>query len=66
MTTGAFNSPFRTISLNANPNLSRCPSPTQQIRAGNPWKLMRSLAMSSQLCRCLSSGISSLTFWSVL
>ena len=66
ITTGAFSSPLRTISLNASPSLSRCPRPTQQMRAGRPWKLMRSRAMSSQLCRWASSGISSLTLASVL
>ena len=36
------------------------------MRAGRPWNLMRSRAMSSQLCRCWSSGISSFTLASVL
>jgi hypothetical protein len=36
MTTGAFSSPLRTISLNARPARCRSPSPTQQIRAGRP------------------------------
>ncbi|MNN78168.1 hypothetical protein D3C81_1946950 [compost metagenome] len=66
MTIGAESSPRRTISLNARPNLARWPSPTQQIRAGRPWKLMRSRAISNQRCRCSSSGISSLTMASVL
>ncbi|MNN31904.1 hypothetical protein D3C81_1456100 [compost metagenome] len=66
ITIGADNSPLRTISLNARPSLARRPRPTQQIRAGRPWKLMRSRAMSSQLCRWASSGISSLTLASVL
>ena len=65
MTTGAESSPRPTISLKARPSRWRCPSPTQQMRAGSPWKLMRSRAMSSQLCRCGSSGISSFTFSSV-
>ncbi len=66
ITIGADSSPLRTISLNARPSLARRPRPTQQMRAGRPWKLMRSRAMSSQLCRCASSGISALTLASVL
>ena len=61
-----FRSPDFTISLNANPKRWRSPRPTQQMRAGRPWKAMRCLAISSQLCRCLSCGMSSLTFASVL
>jgi hypothetical protein len=34
----------------------RSPRPSQQMRAGRPWKAMRSPAMSSQRCRCASSG----------
>ena len=44
----------------------RSPSPSQQMRAGKPWNAMRSRAMSSQRCRCASSGKSSLTLRSVL
>ena len=65
MTMGALSSPVRTISLKARPRRWRWPRPTQQMRAGRPWKAMRSLAMSSQLCRCGSSGISSFTLASV-
>ncbi len=66
MTIGADSSPLRTISLKARPSLARSPRPTQQMRAGRPWKLMRSRAMSSQRCRWASSGISCLTLASVL
>ncbi|CSB61066.1 Uncharacterised protein [Vibrio cholerae] len=55
-------SPFFTISLKAKPKRARSFKPTQQIRAGKPWKWIRSRAISSQLCRCGLSGISSLTF----
>jgi hypothetical protein len=48
ITIGAFNSPRATISLKASPSRCRSPRPTQQIRAGRPWKAMRSRAMSSQ------------------
>ena len=65
ITTGASSSPLATISLNANPALARSPRPSQQIRAGRPWKWIRSLAMSSQRCRCRSSGNSSFTLASV-
>ena len=36
------------------------------LRAGRPWNAMRSPAMSSQRCRCLSSGKSAFIFASVL
>ena len=65
MTIGALSSPVRTISLKARPSLWRRPRPTQQMRAGRPWKAMRSRAMSSQLCRC-GSLTSSFTLASVL
>ena len=61
MTIGAETSPFRTISLKARPRRWRWPRPTQQMRAGRPWKAIRSRAMSSQRWRCGSSGISSFT-----
>ena len=48
MTIGAFNSPLATMSLNASPARCRSPSPSQQMRAGNPWNAMRSPARSSQ------------------
>src|SRR6266571_7209463 len=64
--TGALNSPLATISLNASPSLARSPSPTQQMRAGNPWNLIFCCAMSSQRCKCGLSGISSFTLASVL
>ena len=51
MTMGAFNSPDFTISLKARPARCRSPRPIQQMRAGRPWKAMRSPAMSSQRCR---------------
>jgi len=66
MTIGAFSSPVRTISLKASPARWRSPSPSQQMRAGRPWKAMRWPAMSSQRCRCASSGNSSFSFASVL
>ncbi|MNN17802.1 hypothetical protein D3C81_1309960 [compost metagenome] len=66
ITTGAFSSPDLTISLKARPARWRSSRPTQQIRAGRPWKAMRSCAMSSQRCRCLSSGNSSFILASVL
>jgi hypothetical protein len=47
--TGAFSSPRATISLKARPRRWRSPRPTQQIRAGRPWNLIRAFAMSSQL-----------------
>ena len=65
MTIGAETSPFRTISLKARPRRWRWPRPTQQMRAGRPWKAIRSRAMSSQRWRCGSSGISSFTLASV-
>ena len=47
MHTGAFNSPLRTISLNASPSLSRKPKPTQQMRDGSDavsdWPLLNAL-----------------------
>ena len=49
MTIGAFSSPRATISLKARPSRWRSPRPTQQMRAGRPWKWMRSRAMSSQV-----------------
>jgi hypothetical protein len=48
MTIGAFNSPLATMSLNARPARARSPRPIQQMRAGNPWNLIRVRAMSSQ------------------
>ena len=42
MTIGAFSSPDFTISLNARPARWRSPRPIQQMRAGRPWKAMRS------------------------
>src|SRR4029078_6618327 len=56
ITMGAETSPFRTISLNARPRRWRWPRPTQQMRAGRPWKAMRSRAMSSPRWRGGSSG----------
>ena len=44
---GALTSPFATNSLNLSPALTRSPYPSQQIRAGKPWKEMRSAAISS-------------------
>ena len=41
MTTGARTSPERTSSLIASPARARSPSPSQQMRAGNPWKWTR-------------------------
>ena len=38
MTIGAFSSPLATISLKARPRRWRSPRPTQQMRAGRPWK----------------------------
>ena len=66
MTIGAFSSPDLTISLKARPARCRSPRPIQQMRAGRPWKAMRSPAMSSQRCRCASSGNSSFILASVL
>ncbi len=65
ITIGAESSPVRTISLNARPARCLSPRPSQQMRAGSPWNAMRSPAMSSQRCRCASSGKSSRTFLSV-
>ena len=66
ITMGALSSPFFTISLKARAALWRSPRPSQQMRAGRPWKLMRSRAMSSQRWVCLLSGNSSLILASVL
>ncbi len=65
MTIGAFNSPLATISLNASPARWRSPSPSQQMRAGNPWNAMRSPARSSQRASDALSGKSSRTLRSV-
>ena len=59
ITIGAFNSPDRTIALNARPARWRWPRPIQQIRAGRPWNLIRAPAMSSQRRSPASSGKSS-------
>jgi hypothetical protein len=40
--------------------------PTQQMRAGKPWKWIFSRAMSSQRCKWVSCGSSSFTLASVL
>src|SRR5204863_261694 len=40
----------------APPALARSPYPSQQIRAGRPWKATRSRASSSQRWRSASSG----------
>jgi hypothetical protein len=56
ITIGAFSSPDFTISLKARPARWRSPRPIQQMRAGRPWKAMRSPAMSSQRCRCIVLG----------
>src|SRR5450830_1670201 len=66
ITIGAFSSPDLTISLNARPAMWRSPRPSQQMRAGRPWKAMRSRAMSSQRCTCACCGNSSLILASVL
>ena len=64
ITIGAFSSPLATIALKASP-AGRSPRPTQQMRAGRPWNLMRERAMSSQLWRWSLPGISSFTLASV-
>ncbi|CAM5646908.1 hypothetical protein SHIRM173S_03783 [Streptomyces hirsutus] len=51
MTTGAESSPEATMSLNRSPALSRSPYPSQQMRAGRPWKRTRSPARRIQRAR---------------
>ena len=43
MTTGAVSSPLRHHIVEGKAERSRSPSPTQQMRAGKPWNLIRSL-----------------------
>ncbi len=59
-------SPEATISLNISPARCRSPRPIQQMRAGRPWKAIRSCAMSSQRCRWWFSGKSFFIAASVL
>src|SRR6266852_2863943 len=56
ITIGAFNSPFATRSFSANPNLSRSPYPSQQIREGNPWNFTFFCAIVIHRFRCSFSG----------
>ena len=56
ITMGAFTSPFATISLKRSPALARSPRPSQQMRAGKPWKATRSCAMRIQRASDLSCG----------
>src|SRR2546422_486082 len=65
ITTGAPTSPCFTRSLSAQPNAARSPCPSQQMRAGNPWKATRSPASRIQRARCSFSGNSSHTKRSV-
>ena len=65
MTTGAESSPLATISLNRSPATSRSPWPSQQIRAGSPWKATFSCAARIQRCSRSLSGNSSSTARSV-
>src|ERR1700742_384968 len=51
ITIGPFTLPLATRSLNIKPAFSRSPIPNQQIRAGNPWNDILSLAFFSQLRR---------------
>src|SRR5271165_5283990 len=41
MTIGALSSPEATMALKASPSRCRSPRPTQQMRAGKPWNLIR-------------------------
>ena len=65
ITNGAESSPEATIWLNARPAFIRAPRPSQQIRAGMPWNLIRARAIAIQLISCESSGNSSQIFSSV-
>lgn len=56
ITTGAESSPEATMSLNRTPALSRSPWPSQQIRAGRPWKATRSPASLIQRASDSFSG----------
>ena len=66
MTMGPLSSPDATISLNISPARWRSPRPIQQMRAGRPWKAIRSPAISSQRCRPALSGNSFFIAASVL
>jgi hypothetical protein len=59
MTIGAESSPLATISLKRRPARCRSPAPSQQMRAGRPWKCTRSCAMRIQRSRRRFSGNSS-------
>ena len=48
---GALILPFLTRSLMAMPKRARSPYPSQQMRAGNPWNLMRLRARFIQRSR---------------
>ena len=48
ITIGAFTLPVRTSSLKARPAFSLSPWPSQQIRAGSPWKAIFSFAICIQ------------------
>ena len=65
ITSGADTRPSATISLNSSPALSRSPMPSQQIRAGSPWCLIRSPAIRIQRCSDSFSGNRSSTAASV-
>ena len=65
MTIGALSSPLATKSLSATPNRARSPCPSQQMRAGRPWKWIRSRANVIQRLRCSSCGNISSTSASV-
>ena len=53
------------MELNSSPALSRSPAPSQQMRAGSPWKAMRSGASRIHRCRLSLSGNSRRTALSV-
>ena len=65
MTMGAATSPRATMSLNFSPATSRSPWPSQQIRAGRPWKAILSRAPRIHFCRRSLSGKRSMTAASV-
>jgi hypothetical protein len=65
MTIGAEMSPRATRSLKSAPALSRSPYPSQQIRAGSPWKAIFSRAPRIHFWRRSLSGKSFMTAWSV-
>ena len=66
ITTGAVTLPLATSSLIASPAFARSPKPSQQMRAGSPWKATRPGASSSQRCSSASSGKSSRSMSSIV